>query len=141
MVETGDEARRDRGTMLDETILRCRRCGDLLARWQAVVGQPGEDLDPDTPAGLTALALWDAWEADLRWLEANPARTLQDAEAKLSLAMSFAELGSAEVAPRYHAFLLQAQSEVLARSGVRQAGGVGTLAPARGWLWWIGLQR
>lgn len=122
---TGDPRAAAPGGIVD----RCRRCEELLARWTALVDRPGEDLDPDSPTGREALALMEALEAEVRWLEDTPARTAGEARAKLAVGAALVRAsGSAEVAPHFHAFLLAARAEVAEAAGRRRG------APIRDWL-------
>lgn len=124
------EARGAPGTVAE----RCRRCEKLLARWAALADRPGADLDPDSPAGREALALMGTLEAELGWLEGRPARTADEAQAKLAFGTALVRAaGSAEFAPRFHAFLLTARAEA-AEVPRRRCN-----APVRTWL--FGLTR
>ena len=117
---------------------RARGAGDLLARWVALAGRPGDDLDPDSAEGAAALAVREELETELRWLEAHAARTAAEAEAKLAVALALAALSGGADA-RHAAFLARAQAETagLARGPAARA----SLLPGRGLFGAVGLRR
>lgn len=119
-------------------VERCRRAEDLLARWVALAGRPGDDLDPDSPKGAEALAFREDLETELRWLEANAARTAAEAKAKLAFALTLAALAG-EADARYLAFLVRARAE---RAGLAErALPRSPLLSARGLFGAVGLRR